>query len=748
MYKKYLPILLMGLVVFIFFWKFFFKGLLPIPADTIIGLYHPYRDLYSKNYPNGIPFKNFLITDPVRQQYPWKKLSVESLQKNQIPTWNPYSFSGTPLLANFQTGVFYPVNILFFIFPFNISWTFFIVLQPFLAGIFLYLYLKNLKLDSVSSFFGSIVFSFSGFFTSWLEWGNILHSALWLPLILLSIDKVIFSKNKIIWNIIFIFSLCASLLAGHLQTFFYIFLIALFYSLIKIWRSKNIKSFILLLSGVSISIFLTAIQWIPTARFIILSARDSDRILWENEGWFMPLAHLIQILVPDFFGNPTTLNYWGVWNYGELTAYFGITALILAIFAVIFRRDRKSYFFGFLVFISLIFATENPISRIPYILNVPFISTAQPTRLIFVFNFAVSVLSALGISKILEKGKNMQITFSIILVGLTYLVLFLVVVFGVNIGIKPDNLDIAKRNLIFPILIFVSSSFLMLILSKFSLRYKNFILVGLIALTVFDLFRFSWKFNTFSKPDYLYPETQTIRYLEENIGNYRIATNDPRIMAPNFSNIYKIQTVEGYDPLFTSRYAELISAINRNKPDINPPFGFNRIVRLDNLNSKFSDLLGVKYVLSLNEIDDPKYKKVFEEGLTKTYENTNVLPKAFFVKKVIYSKDKKDSISLMFDSKYKPGESAIVEGYKDIENNYSIGEARIVSYSENKVVINTKIDSDGLGFLILTDSFYPTWHAKIEGYSSNPVIYRTDYNFRGIVVPGGNHVITFYNELL
>jgi hypothetical protein len=83
--------------------------------------------------------------------------------------------------------------------------------------------------------------------------------------------------------------------------------------------------------------------------------------------------------------------------------------------------------------------------------------------------------------KILEKGKNMQITFSIILVGLTYLVLFLVVVFGVNIGIKPDNLDIAKRNLIFPILIFVSSSFLMLILSKFSLRYKNFILVKVLA---------------------------------------------------------------------------------------------------------------------------------------------------------------------------------------------------------------------------------------------------------------------------
>ncbi len=65
MIRRFIPYLVIVFFVFVFFWQFFVKGLLPIPSDTIIGLYHPYRDLYSSDYPNGIPYKNFLITDPV-----------------------------------------------------------------------------------------------------------------------------------------------------------------------------------------------------------------------------------------------------------------------------------------------------------------------------------------------------------------------------------------------------------------------------------------------------------------------------------------------------------------------------------------------------------------------------------------------------------------------------------------------------------------------------------------------------------
>src|SRR3989338_3002920 len=136
MFKKILfPFLIIAISV-IFFWQFFLKGLLPIPSDTIVGLYHPFLDLYAKISPAGVPFKNFLITDPVRQIIPWKELSIDLLSRFELPLWNPYEMAGKPHLANFQSSPFYPLNILLFVKPFDISWSIFIILQHLLAGIF------------------------------------------------------------------------------------------------------------------------------------------------------------------------------------------------------------------------------------------------------------------------------------------------------------------------------------------------------------------------------------------------------------------------------------------------------------------------------------------------------------------------------------------------------------------------------------------------------------------------------------
>src|ERR1035437_7482611 len=140
---KILFIAFLLLLPLLFFKALFLQGQFPIPSDTIVGLYYPFRDSYLKTNPNGLPYKNFLITDSVRQQIPWKNLVITAEKNFNLPLWNPYNFAGTPLLANFQSGAFYPFNILFFILPFSISWSLLILLQPLLAGIFLYFYLDH-----------------------------------------------------------------------------------------------------------------------------------------------------------------------------------------------------------------------------------------------------------------------------------------------------------------------------------------------------------------------------------------------------------------------------------------------------------------------------------------------------------------------------------------------------------------------------------------------------------------------------
>src|SRR6201996_7699750 len=133
----FLPFILLFLITIFFYHPFLLRGQLPIPADTIVGLYHPFRDLYAKTNPNGIPYKNFLITDPVRQQYPWRQLAIDLENQSQLPLWNPYSFGGTPLMANFQSATLYPLNMFLMIFPFAIGWSILVLLQPLLAGLFL-----------------------------------------------------------------------------------------------------------------------------------------------------------------------------------------------------------------------------------------------------------------------------------------------------------------------------------------------------------------------------------------------------------------------------------------------------------------------------------------------------------------------------------------------------------------------------------------------------------------------------------
>lgn len=741
--KRFLPFIGILALVIVFFWQFFLKGLLPIPADTIVGLYNPYRDFYQDKYPRGIPYKNFLITDPVRQQYPWKNLAIGQESKGEVPLWNPYEMTGKPLLANFQSGSFYPLNILFFAKPFYIPWSIYIILGTFLSLFFTYLYLNNLKFGKTSSLFGSIVFAFSGFSIAWLEWGNIIHTILWLPLILLSVDKIFEKKKNIKWVIVFIFSLMLSFFAGHLQLFFYVFILSIFYFLFRLFSEGKSLSKILILAG-SMLVFsiATFCQWFPTLQFIMQSARSIDQDNWQKIGWFIPWQNLIQFISPDFFGNPATLNYWGIFNYGEFIGYVGILPLILALFSLFLIKNRTIFFFGCTLFVSIIFAYPTFLAKIPFILNIPLISTAQPTRLIFIADFSLAILAAFGLDHLNKFRKSMFYILAII--GFLFVSLWLFILkFPINSIIPPENISIAKNNLILPSLLFLLSSILITVNLFFRKIPRSIVVWLIIFVSIFDLFRFGWKFTPFTKSSYLYPNTSALTFLNSDIGNYRVLSTNPQILPPNFLTMYKIQTVDGYDPLYLENYAQLIVSLERNTSNIEPPFGFNRIITPHNFSSGITDLLGVKYVLSLTDLSSPKLEKVFQEGETRIYENKNVLQRAFFVAQTIFADNNKDTASEIFKNKDNLGKVAVVND-KNFNAEWSLGNAIIKEYKENKVIIQTQ--NKGKGFLILTDSFYPTWHAKID--SKEVKIERADLNFRGLVVPPGSHDIEFYISLL
>ncbi len=748
-FKKKIDIIVILFFVILLFQKTIFSGLLPIPSDTIIGLYNPFRDLYANEYPRGLPFKNFLITDPVRQTYPWKSLALDIEKKMELPIWNPYNFAGTPLLANFQSAVFYPLNIIYLILPFSIAWSLLIVIQPFLAAFFMYLFLRNLKLRREAVFLGVLSFSLSGFSVAWFEWGNVIHTALWLPLILLSIDKIVNAKEKhLSWGVVFLISQVCSFLAGHTQTYVYIFILSFVYLGLRVIGHKDAKKKIFLFIKLYfIFLVLTFIQWYPTLQFILLSARSVDLIGYNSPGWFIPWQNLIQFFVPDFFGNPTTLNYFGIWNYAEFVGFIGIFPLMMAIFALFVRRSREIFFFGAVLMISLLLALPDPIAKIPFVLHLPFFETAQPTRLLFLVDFALSILAAYGFDIYFEKSKKIIpvfVLFFVIFAGLW------VEVLSLHFGIKSSDLQVAKSNLILPTIILFLDSIVLLAMVLIKNKKSGFIKTGLVYLLLLisagELIRFMWKFEPFTPSRYLFPNTKILSYLQKQKGVFRVGAQDSQILPPNFSIMYKIQTSDGYDPLYIRRFGEFAAAYSRNRPDISTPFGFNRIITLQNIGSKFTDLMGVRYIMSLSELHDSKLSYVMSEGQTKLYENTRSFERAFFVSSVSVAKSDQEAIEQIFDDNSLLNKRAVVEdhvGNNQLTKIWNMGRVLSISYSENDIKITT--DNKGDGFLVLTDAYYPIWHVKIDGIQSQ--IYITDYAFRGVVVPAGRHEIEFYDSL-
>ncbi|MGE5042381.1 MAG: YfhO family protein [Candidatus Levyibacteriota bacterium] len=747
-YFKFFPFVVIILAACVFFYPFLLKAKLPIPSDTIVGLYYPFRDVYSETNPNGLPYKNFLITDPVRQQYPWKQLAVSNVSKYQLPVWNPYEMAGVPLAGNFQSSPFYPLNILLFPGPFPIMWSVFIFIQPILAGFFLYLYLRNLRLDLRAALLGSITWMFCGFNVAWLEWGNVGHTSLWLPLVLLSVDKILqpnskgnskFKNQKLTWAFIFISSLSFSLLAGHLQTFFYLLALSLVYVIARGIQIKKLSGFFVFTGLFFVSGMLTIFQWLPTLHFILLSNRASDQS-YLQPGWFIPYQNLIQFLAPDFFGNPATLNYFGVWNYAEFIGYAGIISFILAMYAVIFRKDKKTYFFLGLTAASFILATPNTISRIPYMLNLPFVSTAQPTRLMFLIDFSIAVLAALGFDLFLKKQRRIWIP--VLFTGIVFLGLWASIL-GVK-WLSVEDFLVAKSNMKLPsILLCLSSAILLGYHFLPGKRIKQMLVVALFVIVFFDLFRFGWKFTPFTDRQYLFPQTSVIDFLQKQNGLFRIASSDSRILPPNFSVMYKLQSIEGYDPLYLTSYARLIAASERSDHSIEAPFGFNRIITPHNFNSPIIDLLNVKYVLSLDNLSNAKFRKVFEAGQTKVYENKNVLPRAFFVKEVLRKENEQEAAAVLFDPQVNLHETAVVEGMdkENVQVNTG-GNVEVKNYSDSEIIL--MVSGPG-GFLVVTDAYYPTWKAYVDNNQTD--ILKTDLAFRGVFVPAGEHVIRFKASL-
>ncbi len=133
-------------------------------------------------------------------------------------------------------------------------------------------------------------------------------------------------------------------------------------------------------------------------------------------------------------------------------------------------------------------------------------------------------------------------------------------------------------------------------------------------------------------------------------------------------------------------------------------------------------------------------KEIYNAEGTHIYENTGVLPRAFFVDSIHEASSYNDALDFMQNNDLNYAAVAVTEGLQSVKYEPSPTDTvEIKSYDSDSVSLEATNAHKRL--LLLTDCYYPGWVALVDGKEST--IYRADGLFRGLVLPPGTHKILF-----
>lgn len=699
-------------------------------------------------------------------------------------------------MADFQTAVFYPLNI-FGLFVGQIEfWHLLRITPSILAGFFTFLYLRNLPfvilrpkveesrkgrdpsltlrmtnkdggLSNLASIFGAITFGFSPFILTWGEEVVMVpHSIVWLPLILFSIDKFLALRNKKFLVLIAI--ACAfSFFGGYFQTTIYLFIFALAYLILRLGIKKLVFSQegIKLIAALILGVLLASVQLIPSAELFFNSGRATIALRETLFGFLLPIESLLTYLAPDIFGHPATYNFFrqGVAQYYEGIMFMGIGALVFASLAIVaLKQDKLVMFMAIFGLISLSTTLDLPTSRLFLSLPIPFLSTSIANRILFVPAFCLAVLASYGVdlwlSQKISAKKILLGLLGIYLFAIFYLILvrlFNLTYFESGAFRSEANATVSLRNLAIPFAVFTITS-LLILLGEIGRMGKKSVVFIITMIAFLHIFYFSQKYFSFSSREYIFPNHSILSFLKDNQGYFRSWGIAQGALANNFATQYGLFWSEGYDSLNNRAYGEFTYAMQGNRlsdfvfrADAGLGGDGTAEVLLSNPNRRrLIDLVGVKYVIvkdsDFGAMEENNFVKVFDPpaGGSKygVFENLEVLPRVFLASNFEVENNRQKIIKKLQEPEFDFKNSLVLEKRPAINPKEGEGVVDIVSYKPNEVIVKTKSSQPKL--LFLSDNYYPGWKAQVDGDETE--ILRANYTFRAVPLLPGEHTVRFY----
>ena len=605
-------------------------------------------------------------------------------------------------MANLQSAVFYPLNSIFLLMPIARAFSYGAILHLFLAGWFMFAFLRVLGLRRSAALLGGVAYMFNGCIIAWLEYPTFsLWVNIWLPLALYLYEQALRRRS-------FGFALLAGVvlgvqfLGGQLQYSGYLLIAFLLYALVRSLSGKEsggerMGRFGLAMVAIILGGVLASLQLLPTLELVPRSIRPAA-LPGSALSTALPFTHLIIYLIPNFFGTPAHHhNYWGHLgqypiNFFETSGYVGILTLVLAVLGIWQWRKAHAKFFIILAAFSLLMALGTPLYYLFFYAVPPFRQLAGLARILCLNSFALAGLAAVGADYLMKQEKRDLRVFCWTFGGLAVAAVLGAIMKFSDLVFSPMLEEFELRQIAAFLILLVLSLGLIYARSRGWLPSARSFGIAAISLLVADLFCFGINFNPACDPKMAFFETDSIKYLRENLGNYRMMSvgKDFRDWMPaNTPMVYGLNDIQGTDSLWYRGYHRFLKTMNPQAPTFDWP----------NLDSPQLDLLGVKYLLTSEYITSPKWELVYDRD-GKVYLNRKVMPR------VISSQ---------------------------------VSRAEIADYLPNQVTVD--VQSTGEGELLLTDVLYPGWQAEVDGAKAQ--IEAAYGIFRQVQCPAGEHEIVF-----
>jgi hypothetical protein len=684
--------------------------------------------------------------DLTDQYFPLQFFAAGQLAAGRLPGWDPYINAGQPGLADVQTGTYYPPNLVAGLVlallgrPFSLDvLAAQVVLHFSLASLFTYLLVRQLARQAgarraaarLAGAVAALSFAYAGYLTSFpVQQLTILETAVWLPLVLYFLDRAVLSTRPMPQLLLAGGALACVLLAGHPQTAMYVVYAAVVYGALA-WhlrrsgreerreargfaRAGGLALYALL--PVALGGALAAVQLVPALSFIARSTRAGLDYLAVS--WGFPLSEATHLLYPGYFGGSPQ--------------YVGILSPILAVAALLVPRLRtRVVFWLVLAGLSFLLAFGGNTALYPaaYLLLPGFGAVRNQERIIYLFSLAVGILAGVGSLVLVQplppaQRRGLRCMGQVLAWAWVAMVVLAFFFYMGHLQAEGQGVEInffqgLLRHHVLLLLVLGGAALLFWLRSSGRGR-RAWLAVLALGLIWLNLFTVNWQYNQVEPAaSATFPETGVVSFLKAQPGIFRISSAGLLPGGASAGIVYGIEDITGNTPLRLAAFESFEEGLG----------AWRRW-----------QLLNVRYVLSERDLEGPGLERVHEEGEIKVYGVGDPLPRAWVVHDVVRADDD-EALAILDGEAFDPRQTAVIS---DLEAEVRLAggqregsTARVVEARPGRLVLEVAPGGDGL--LVVSQSFYPGWQARVDGRRV-PIV-RADYLLQGVPVDAGSRLV-------